>query len=62
MGLIAYDTWPIGVLVVGVVVAVVMTLQFTMYGVHQCATSASRVWRAVAALTRVSIDKFVKGL
>jgi len=46
MGLVAYDVEPIGVLAIGIVVFLVMTLQFIVYGTHQCATSASRVCRA----------------
>ena len=43
--LVAYDVWPIGVLVIGVVVVLAMVLQFIAYGMHQFVVSALRVWR-----------------
>ena len=46
LGLIAYDVWPIGILVIGVLVLLVMVLQFVVYGMHQFAVSALHVWRA----------------
>jgi hypothetical protein len=44
--LVAYDVWPIGVLVIGVLVMVLMALEFIVYGIHQFAASALRLWRA----------------
>jgi len=52
------DGWSIGVVVIGVVVVLVMTLQFIVYGLHQFITSAMRAWRAVTA----SIVTLFKGL
>jgi len=49
LGLVAYDAWPVGVLVIGVVVILVMTLQFIAYGMHQFIASALRIWRTGAA-------------
>ena len=46
LGLVAYDVWPIGVLVIGVLVVLAMVLQFIVYGMHQFAASALRVWRS----------------
>jgi len=46
LGFVAYDVWPIGVLVIGVLVVLLMALELIVYGVHQCAASALRVWRA----------------
>ena len=46
LGLIAYDVWPIGVLVIGVLVVLAMVLQFIVYGMHQFGVSALRIWRA----------------
>ena len=46
LGLIAYDVWPIGVLVIGVLVVLAMVLQFIVYGIHQFGVSALRIWRA----------------
>ena len=47
--LVAYDAWPVGVLVIGVVVILVMTLQFITYGIHQFVASALRIWSAGVA-------------
>jgi hypothetical protein len=46
LGLVAYDVWPIGVLVIGVLVVLLMALQFIVYGMHQFAASALRAWKA----------------
>ena len=46
LGLVAYDVWPIGALVIGVLVVLLMALQFIVYGVHQFAASTLRVCRA----------------
>ena len=32
LGLIAFEAWPVGVLVIGVLVVLVMILQFIVYG------------------------------
>ena len=45
LGFVAYDVWPIGV-VIGVLVMLLMALEFIVYGLHQFAASALRVWRA----------------
>jgi hypothetical protein len=45
VGLVAYDARPLGVAVIGVLVILVMMLQFIVYGTHRCATLALRVWR-----------------
>ena len=47
--LVAYDAWPVGVLVIVVVVIVVMILQFIVFGVHQFVVSALRIWGAGVA-------------
>ena len=49
LGLIAYDAWPVGVLVIGVMVFLVMTLQFIVYGVDHIFAFALRTWRAGTA-------------
>ena len=49
LGLVAYDAWPVGVLVIGVVVVLVMTLQFIAYGMHQFFAFSLRIWRVGAA-------------
>ena len=46
LGLVAYDAWPRGSLVIGLLVIVVMSLQFLVYGMHQLAASVFRVGRA----------------
>jgi len=43
LGLIAYDARPVSVLVIGMIVILVMALQFIVYGAHHCATSALRI-------------------
>jgi hypothetical protein len=48
LGLIAYNARPVGVLIIGVLVVLVMILQFVVYVIHYCAASALRVWRAEA--------------
>ena len=45
LGLIAYDAKPTGVLVIGVLIILVMFLQFIVYGTHRCATLALQFWR-----------------
>jgi len=56
--LVAYDAWPVGVLVIGVMVILVMILQFIVYGMHQFFASALRIWRAGA----VSVIHGFRGL
>jgi hypothetical protein len=48
LGRMAYDARPLGVLVIGVLVVLVIMLQLIMYVTHHCATSALRVLRAGA--------------
>jgi len=48
--LVAYEAWPVGVLVIGVMVVLVMILQFIVYGMHQFIAFALRIWRAGVAL------------
>ena len=58
LGLIAYDVWPIGVLVIGVLVILVMFLEFIVYGAHHCVRSALHVCKAIA----ISIVNAIRGL
>ena len=44
--LVAYDVWPIGVLVIGVLVILLARLEFIVYEIHQFVASALRIWRA----------------
>jgi len=46
LGLVAYHAWPVGVLVIVLLVVLVMLLQFIVYGTHQFAAYALNVWRA----------------
>ena len=46
LGLVAYDAWPIGVLVIVLLVVLVMLLQFIVYGTHQFAAYVLNIWRA----------------
>jgi len=50
LGIIAYDGGSKCVVVIGVVVVLIMTLQFIVYAVDQFIASALHAWRAVAAL------------
>ena len=60
LGLVAFDVSPIGVLVIGILVVLVMTIQFIVYGTHQCATSSVHVWRA-GAISMVNAVKRLRG-
>jgi hypothetical protein len=58
LGLVAFDASPVGVLVIGILVVLVMTIQFIVYGTHKFATSSLHIWRAgaismVNAITRL---------
>jgi hypothetical protein len=48
LGLVAFDASPAGVLVIGVLVVLVMAIQFIVYGTDRFATSSLHVWRAGA--------------
>ena len=61
LGLIAYDGWSIGVLVFGVVVSLIMLLQFIVYGVDQFVTSTSQIWKTVA-VSMVDVIQGIRGL
>jgi hypothetical protein len=50
LGLVAYDVWPIGVSVIGVLVVLMMLLQFIVYAMHQFSASALHIWTAGNAL------------
>jgi len=49
MLLSSIDAWPVGVLVIGVLVILVMILQFIVYGMHQFDAFTLRIWRAGVA-------------
>ena len=46
LGLVAYDVWPIGVSVIGVLVVLMMLLQFIVYAMDQFSASALHIWTA----------------
>ena len=48
LGLVAFDASPVGALVIGILVVLVMTVQFIVYGAHRFAASSLRVWKAGA--------------
>ena len=50
LGLIAFQAWPEGVLVIRALVVLVMILQFIVYGTHRCVMSALHVCRAGAVV------------
>jgi len=58
--LIAFDASPLGVLMIGILVILVMTMQFIVYGTHQFALSTLRVWKAGATAT-VNFVKWFRG-
>ena len=57
LGLVAYDGWSVGVLVIGMLVVLVMILPLIVYGVHRFTTSALDVCRAITVL----LDNVVHG-
>lgn len=42
LGLVAFQVWPIGVMVTCFVVGLLMTLQFLVFGVHWCVLRVAR--------------------
>jgi hypothetical protein len=61
LGLVAFDASPVGVLVIGILVVLVMTMQFIVYGTHRFARSSLRVWRA-GAISMVNVVERLQGL
>jgi hypothetical protein len=60
LGLVAFDASPVGVLVIGILVVLVMTIQFIVYGAHRLATTSLHVWRA-GAISVVNAVKRLRG-
>ena len=60
LGLVAFDALPVGVLVIGILVVLGMTMQFIVYGTHQLATSSLHVWRA-ETISIVNAAKRLRG-
>jgi len=60
LGLVAFDASPVGVLVIGILVVLGMTMQFTVYGTHRFATISLHVWRA-GAISVVNAVKRLRG-
>ena len=58
MGLVAYDAGPIGVLGIGVLVFLVMVLQYILYGTQRLFTSALHIWSTAAALMVNVVEGF----
>jgi len=58
LGLVAYDGWSVGVLVVGFLVVLAMTLQFIVYGTHWFFMSAFHIWRAVEGSMVNAVQRF----
>jgi len=57
--IVGFDASP-GVLVIGILVFLVMTIQFIVYGTHQFATSSLHVWRA-GAISITNTAKHLRG-
>jgi hypothetical protein len=60
LGVVAFDASPVGVLVIGVLVLLVMTMQFIVYGTHQFATSSLHFCGA-GAISMVGAVKRLRG-
>ena len=60
LGVVAFDVSPVGVLVIGILVLLVMSMQFIVYGTHQFATSSLHFWRA-GAISMVGAVKRLRG-
>ena len=60
LGLVAFDASPVGVLVIGILVVLVMTIQFIVYATHQFATSSLHIWRA-GAISMVNVVERLRG-
>lgn len=58
LGLVTYDVWPIGVLVIGFLVVLVMLLQFIVYGMHQFSASVLHIWAAGRHLMGRAVQGF----
>ena len=57
LGVVAFDVSPISVLVIGILVVLVMAMQFIVYGTHQFATSSLHVWRAGALSMASAVNR-----
>jgi len=60
LGVVAFDASPVGVLVIGILGVLVMTVQFIVYGTYQFATSSLHVWRA-GVILMVNVVKRLRG-
>ena len=60
LGLVAFDASPVGVLLIGILVVLAMTMQFIVYGTHQFAMSSLPVWRA-GAISLVNAITYLRG-
>ena len=60
LNLVAYDASPIGVLVIVILVVLVMTVQFIVYGTHQFAATFPQV-RAGAISMVNAVEHGVRG-
>ena len=60
LGVVAYDASPAGVLVIGILVVLVMIVQFIVYGTHRFAASSLRIWRA-GAISMVNAVAHLRG-
>jgi len=60
LGLIAFDASPAGVIVIGILVGLVMALQYIVHGTHKFAALALHVWRA-GAIPMVNVVKRFRG-
>jgi len=61
LGLIAYNGWSVGVVVIGAFVVLVMILEFVVYGIHRIVASASHFWRVVQ-VSMIDVGQGFRGL
>ena len=61
LGLVAFDASPGSVLVIGILVVLVMTIQFIVSGTHQFAISLLHLWTAAGAISMVNAVKRLLG-
>jgi len=62
LGLVAFDASPVGVFVIGILVGLVMIMQFIVFGTHQFVAFALRVCQRAGAISTVNVVKRFRGL
>lgn len=52
LGLVAFEVWPMGVLVTCFIIGIIMTLQFLVFGAHWCALRVAGGARQVVLVSK----------